>query len=587
MGRGRGNGSALYSGLVQDELRLLAALADIAANALHRATLYEQTRQRADQLMAVNTLGYMLAETLDLPQVYERLYDATLRLLPDSAAVFISAFDPARGLITCVFAAYEGKRLDLAAMPPAPLEPPGHGPQSEAIHTQRPLVVNDLQIRLKKAQTNISAGTPLPQSALYAPMVAKGQTLGVVQSETYRPNRYSVSDAELLALVANIAAVAIVNARLFKEAHRRLEHLQALRAIDISITTSRDLRTTLNILLDQITSQLEVDAAVILLLNPQTQRFEYAAGRGFHTDALQHTRLQLGESYAGRAIAHRRVIAVPHLETGTGELIRAPLLAHENFVAYFAAPLIAEGKAKGVMEIFHRSPLDPDREWQDFLEALAGQVAIAIDNATLFDDLQRSNMDLTLAYDATIEGWSRALDLRDKETEGHTQRVTEMTLRLARAMSLSEAALAHIRRGALLHDIGKMGIPDGILLKPGPLTDDEWVIMREHPRYAYDMLQPILFLREALDIPYCHHEKWDGTGYPRGLMGEQIPLAARLFAVVDVWDALRSDRPYRAGWPEGRVREHIRSLAGTHFDPQAVEAFLRVAHAETTGGPHN
>jgi putative nucleotidyltransferase with HDIG domain len=211
----------------------------------------------------------------------------------------------------------------------------------------------------------------------------------------------------------------------------------------------------------------------------------------------------------------------------------------------------------------------------DFLEALAGQAAIAIDSAELFTQLQRSNLRLTLAYDATIEGWSRALDLRDKETEGHTQRVTETTLKLARAMGLGEDELVHVRRGGLLHDIGKMGVPDGILLKPGPLTEDEWVVMRKHPTYAYDMLSPIVYLRPALDIPYCHHEKWDGTGYPRGLMGDRIPLAARIFAVVDVWDALCSDRPYRPGWPEAKVREHIRSLAGTHFDPAAVEVFLR------------
>jgi putative nucleotidyltransferase with HDIG domain len=167
-------------------------------------------------------------------------------------------------------------------------------------------------------------------------------------------------------------------------------------------------------------------------------------------------------------------------------------------------------------------------------QAMAGQAAIAIDNAALFDDLQRSNTELTLAYDTTLEGWARALELRDKETEGHTQRVTEMTLRLATAMGVPEAELVHVRRGALLHDIGKMGIPDSILLKPGPLSESEWEIMRMHPVYAYEMLSPIGYLRSALDIPYCHHEKWDGSGYPRGLAGEQIPLHARIFAVADV-----------------------------------------------------
>ncbi len=210
------------------------------------------------------------------------------------------------------------------------------------------------------------------------------------------------------------------------------------------------------------------------------------------------------------------------------------------------------------------------------MEALAGQAAIAIDNATLFDGLQRANVNLVMAYDSTLEGWSSALDLRDQETEGHTRRVTQMTLRLARAMGISDENLVHVRRGALLHDIGKMGIPDSILRKPGPLSDEEWTIMRRHPVYAHELLSPIAYLRPALDIPYCHHERWDGTGYPRGLKSKQIPLAARLFAVVDVYDALSSDRPYRKRWSREQVLTYLRDQSGKHFDPAAVEAFLAI-----------
>jgi putative two-component system response regulator len=189
-------------------------------------------------------------------------------------------------------------------------------------------------------------------------------------------------------------------------------------------------------------------------------------------------------------------------------------------------------------------------------------------------NLELTNQQLLEAYDATIEGWSRALDLRDKETEEHTLRVTEITLRLAREFGMSEEELVHIRRGALLHDIGKLGVPDGILLKNGPLDDEEWVIMRKHTLHAFDLLSPITYLKPALDIPVFHHEKWDGSGYPYGLKGDTIPLAARLFAVVDVWDALRSPRPYRPGWDETKVIEHIKSEAGSHFDPQVVAMFL-------------
>ncbi|HUF37120.1 MAG TPA: HD domain-containing phosphohydrolase [Anaerolineales bacterium] len=200
------------------------------------------------------------------------------------------------------------------------------------------------------------------------------------------------------------------------------------------------------------------------------------------------------------------------------------------------------------------------------------------------DSLQQSKAQVNGAYDRTLEGWSRALDLRDHETEGHSRRVTEMTVAIARAMGLGDEALAHIRRGALLHDIGKIGIPDAILNKPGPLAGDEWTIMRRHPQVAYDLLKEIDFLRPALVIPLRHHEKWDGTGYPDGLVGEQIPLAARIFAVADVWDALRFNRPYRPAWDDTRALSYIRSQSGTHFDPDVVRAFFRTISRERASG---
>jgi putative nucleotidyltransferase with HDIG domain len=200
-----------------------------------------------------------------------------------------------------------------------------------------------------------------------------------------------------------------------------------------------------------------------------------------------------------------------------------------------------------------------------------------VDNATLFKDLQRSNSELMLAYEATLEGWSAALDLRDRETEGHTQRVTKMTMELAEVMGIGATELVHIRRGALLHDIGKMGVPDNILLKPDKLNEEEWQHMRMHAVYAKNLLSNISYLQDALDIPYCHHERWNGSGYPRGLKGEEIPLAARIFAIADVYDALTSDRPYRKGWPREQALDYIREQAGSFFDPKVVDVFLTMA----------
>ena len=357
--------------------------------------------------------------------------------------------------------------------------------------------------------------------------------------------------------------------------HQQIDRLSALREIDQAILTSFDLNVTLEILLSQVISQLDVDAADILLLDSTGQMLKYAAGRGFRTNVVEMAQVRMDDSQAGQAVRERRVIHVEHLEDEPDERFLNPLGVIEEFVCYFGIPLNVKGKNKGVLEVFHRAPLHAYPEWLDFLNTLAGQAGIAIENATLFENLERSNRELSQAYDATIEGWSRALDLRDKETEGHTLRVTEMTLELASKYDLPEEEL-YIRWGALLHDIGKMGVPDNILLKPEALTKEEWIIMQKHPQYAYNLLQPITFLRSALDIPYCHHEKWDGSGYPRGLKGEEIPLAARIFAVVDMYDALTSDRPYRQAWPKGKAVEHIRSLAGTHFDPQCVETFLRL-----------
>ncbi|MBL8100682.1 MAG: response regulator [Anaerolineales bacterium] len=191
-------------------------------------------------------------------------------------------------------------------------------------------------------------------------------------------------------------------------------------------------------------------------------------------------------------------------------------------------------------------------------------------------NIETAHEQLLSAYDATIEGWSRAMDLRDKETEGHTLRVTDLSVKLARNMGINEGELLFIRRGALLHDIGKLGVPDSILHKPSALSDEEWETMRQHPQFAYDMLYPIEYLRPALDIPFCHHEKFDGTGYPRQLKGEQIPLSARIFAIVDVWDALTSDRPYRPAWEKQKAMDFINEQSGKHFDPKVVEAFNKM-----------
>jgi putative nucleotidyltransferase with HDIG domain len=571
-------------------LRFMESLAGQIAISLDNAQLFGETNRRAEEFQTLSEISAALRNILSLakmlPMVLEKTTQAlgvergTLFLIQSETGDLVAraCYPPAlelpderhplgEGVIGKVAATGEiaitggkvaetGDDVDWGAGAGKPTPP------TSAVSPDRREYILSLPLRTNQRQLSSAlGGSSLP-------------TIGVMQLKSLNARLINPENQHLASMIADMAAGAIWRAILFEETQRRYEHLLALQKIDRAINSSPELSLVLNVLLDQGLSQLQVDAATVLLLNPHTLTLDFTAQRGFHTRALQETHLSLGEGFAGRAALERRIIQVDHLTQSYGSLNRAKMLINEGFQAYFAVPLIAKGQVKGVLEIFHREELSPNQEWREFLDALATQAALAIDNARMFEGLLKANVELVYAYDATIEGWSNALDLRDKETEGHSQRVAELTLSLARELGVSDQELVHVSRGALLHDIGKMGIPDHILLKPGPLTDEEWEIMRQHPVYAYQLLYPITYLRPALDIPYCHHERWDGSGYPRGLLGEQIPLTARIFAVVDVWDALNSERPYRKAWPKGKTFDYIRSQSGIQFDPRVVEVFL-------------
>jgi PAS domain S-box-containing protein len=546
---------------------LMASFLDITA----RKQAEAETKRRLAELEAVNQISVALRAAHTQADMLPVALDVILEVMR-AAKGAIWLYDPAKDEVRT--AVTRGWGEETGGPPPAP-EKPGEGIAGYVFASGQPYVTKEYHLDLRLAEA-VRRKIPAGIGGAAIPIRAAGAVIGVFDVNVPLPREMTPDEVHLLTILGEIAGNAIQRARLHEQTEQRLQRLDALRDIDAAINASLNLQLTLNVFIDQVIARLGVDAAAVSLLNSRTHMLEYMAGRGFRTQALEQTRQRLGEGITGRAALERRTIHIPNLHKAGKGLQRTALLIGEGFVTYYGVPLIAKGQVMGVLEVFQRTLLEPDAEWLDFLNVLAEQAAIAIDNATLFDNLQRSNAELTLAYDATIEGWSRALDLRDKETEGHTRRVTETTIQLAGAFGLSDEELVQVRRGALLHDIGKMGIPDRILLKPGPLSDDEWVLMKMHPAFAYEMLSPIRYLRPALDIPYCHHEKWDGTGYPRGLKGEQIPRAARIFAMVDVWDALRSDRPYRPAWPEERVREHLRSLSGTHFDPQVVGVFLNL-----------
>jgi PAS domain S-box-containing protein/putative nucleotidyltransferase with HDIG domain len=528
----------------------------------------EESKNRLAKLEAVNQISVALRAAQNLDQMLPLLLDETLNALHASMGaiwLYDSSKDELRTAVT--------RGWNVENERPILPEKPGKGINGIVFKTGQPIIASDFHEDLRlpeKVRQRIAPGF----GGVVVPIRTGENVIGTFNVIVPLPREITPGEVTLLTTLSEIAGTAIQRTRLHEKTLQDAQRFAALHSIDVAISTSVNLCTTLNILLGQVVDLLNVSAADVLLFNPHTLMLEYSAGKGFRTHAIEKSQLRLGEGYAGRAALERRTVhANKQLSIESG-YARNKLLTEEDFVAYFGVPLITKGKVIGVLDIFNRSPLSPDNEWLDFMEALASQAAIAIESSTLFNDLQRSNVELMQAYDTTIEGWSRALDLRDKETEGHTQRVTELAIKLATAFEINGDELAQVRWGALLHDIGKMGVPDDILLKPGALTEDEWVIMKKHPTYAFEMLSPIRYLRAAIDIPYCHHEKWDGTGYPRGLKGEQIPLTARIFAVVDVWDALCSDRPYRAAWPKEKVLAYIQSLSGTHFDPNVVKVCL-------------
>ncbi len=523
------------------------------------------SREEADRTLTLLRVAGRLNSQLDLDTLLETLGEETARALNTSASI-VTLYDPRTSTLKSI----TGKGFSKKQLEDIPTFSKSEYEQVKNAYGSI-LSLSDL----KNNSFYIEGYRKLDiRSVAIATMEQKNELIGNLVGVSIGEDReFTPAELVLLTGIANQAALAIVNTHLFKEAQHRLENLQALRAIDTSILHNRDLPHTLNILLEKLTTQLKVDSAIALLFDQEKQALGFAAGRGLDDTPLRNATLPIGEGVAGRAVMEKRIIYIRDLRTDPQAISLKPLSEREGFISYVAIPLETQDEINGVLEIFHRSHLDLDEEWLGFLEALASQASIAIGSAILFTDLQRTNEELSKAYDTTIEGWSHALDLRDKETEGHTRRVTELTLELAKAFGFSEDELVQIRRGGLLHDIGKLGVPDRILFKEAALDAEEWVLMKRHPIYALEMLEPIHYLHQALEIPYCHHEKWDGSGYPRGLSGEDIPLSARIFAVVDVWDAVTSDRPYRAAWTADKALSYLKSESGKHFDPRIVEMF--------------
>ena len=562
-------------------------IASEAAVAFESARLFDEIRRRLTELESLSQVSDSLTSVIDLQSLLESILVGARNAIPGAEKGAILLTEPDGSLRIHAVSGYFDPRFMGLVLPSQ------NGYASRVARERKAIKIDDVHADYDIPFSGAIEEIETVKSGIAAPLIAKGKVIGVISLDNAsQRTAFTDSDLRLLVTFASSAAVAIENARLFSETQQRLHRLSALHSIDAAIGASVDIKVTLNIVLEHVLAELNADAAAVLLFNQQNRVLEYTVGSGFRLHVIEGLRLRLGEGLAGQTVLQRRAINIADLRQ-TDEMEQVikssvatsspnPLqyLEGENFVSYHAIPLIAKGQIQGVLEIFRRTPMQVDQEWITFFEMLAGQTALAIDNGRLFENLQHSNLELTLAYDATIQGWSQALELRDEETEGHTLRVTELTLRLIQVLGVEEAEMEHARRGSLLHDIGKIAIPDSILLKPGPLDEKEWTVMRQHPQYAYNMLSPITYLLPAIHIPWCHHEKWDGSGYPRGLKGEAIPVVARIFAIVDVYDALTSNRPYRLAWKREKAMEYIREQSGLYFDPRVVTAFMDLMAGE-------
>ena len=551
------------------------AFAYQAAAAIENARLYDETQRRLSELEAINRLSSSLRTTQSQEDMLNVLLDETLTLLKaEHASIWM--YDSYSDLII------QRAARGVASQAKYKRLKPGEGIIGHVFSQGKVHISTDLASDPLLFAGNRDIVLPGFGGACI-PIQSTAGTLGALMIQM-DASREIANYINLLTTLAEIAGNSIHRAQLFEHSREQIQRLTTLRDVDAAIASSFDLRLTLNILMDQTIKHLGVNAIDITLYHPDLQSITYLGGSGFQYSSPTRPQTRIGEGLAGQVIIRQKTFHITDLQNSP-EIKNEPLLKREGFVTYIGIPLIVKGQIKGVFEVFHRTPLLPTPDWMEFLHTLAGQAAIAIDNSQLFENLQRSNQELVQAYDTTLEGWARALELRDRETEGHTRRVTELTLRLAKYMGISDHEMVNIHRGVLLHDIGKMGVPDNILKKTGQLTEGEWAEMRQHPVYAFNLLSPISYLRGALDIPYCHHEHWDGSGYPRGLRAEQIPLSARIFSVVDIWDALLSDRPYRKAWPRDKVVEYLKDIAGAHLDPKVVQEFLKmIAEDESEAG---
>jgi PAS domain S-box-containing protein len=536
-------------------------------NVTERKQAEQEIARRAEVFEVLYETTQSLTILGDIQSLLGTIVSQAQTLLNTSAGG-IYLYDPKKEVLEVIVATDStipvGTRLKL-----------GEGVAGRVAQSREPMIVGDYY--LWEGRSSSYEGIPV-RAVLEVPMIFSGELIGVlvVHEVGESTRKFTEEESRLLWMFATQAASAVHETRQLEKIRRYLEELEMVNRLSTALRAARSIEEMLPILIDETLSILHTEAGCIWLYSPESEALNEIISRGWFTGISEEPMI-LGEGIAGSVYISGESYQSP--EFAKDPLSRAS--TRSQIPAGWGGvclPIKNTDEVIGVFFVATRLPRQMSDQEVRLFSTLAEIGGITINRMRLYEGTVQQAAELEAAYEATLQGWAKALEFRDQETEGHSRRIMEMTISLARAMGLGQEELTHIRRGVLLHDIGKMTVPDSILQKPGPLDENEWEIMRQHPVHAFELLRPITYLRPTLVIPFCHHEKWDGSGYPRGLKGEEIPLAARIFAVIDVWDALRSDRPYRRALPNEVALQYIKDQSGKHFDPQVVEAFLRVFH---------
>lgn len=565
---------------------LLRTVAKQLALALEKASLFEQSARRALELDILNQI------TIEGLNIHEHLTEThgqveLLATLMQVDYVYISLWNETLNKPE----PYAATRATVQAYSQISVPDNKVTLTEVVLRSGEPLIIPDLQ------DPTVLDGHFRPElpgrSLLAVPLFSGADWLGAIIMVTQLPHTFSAPEVNLARQAADQIGLSLSLRQTLSSIKRRSEELEALRQANLVLASELEVEPLSQAILNQVYHLMNADGVHIFFYDGENIEF----GAAYRMNRLHDTPIASPRKDGITARVARSGQSIV-IESARGHELCADW---EWDGAIAALPIIHQETVVGVMNVSYDSPHRFGENDLRVLHMFADQTAIALNNANLytenqraltktksvlaenallFESMQELNQEVTGAYDATIQGWAKALELRDYETKGHADRVTQLSVQLAELMGIEGDALIQTRRGALLHDVGKMGIPDNILFKEGKLTAEEWSTMKLHVDYAYDWLSGIPYLQPALDIPLCHHEKWDGTGYPRGLAGTEIPLAARVFSIVDVWDALRSERPYRGPWSEEKVINYIRDLSGVQFDPDVVVAFFSIVAPE-------